>query len=85
MGRTNVSREARFIHCEAMVLTGNEHLTVAQILYRVISSVMAQAPIFSSVRSSSPQRSFCSIVPFERIAPDVSPTLTPSAVTMPGQ
>ena len=48
-------------------------------------SVIAQAPILSSVRMSTAQRFFCSIVPLERIAEAVSPTETPIAVTMPGQ
>src|SRR5213592_1488428 len=37
-------------------------------------SVMAQAPIFSSVSSGSPQRSFWAIVPFDMIAAAVRPT-----------
>ena len=48
-------------------------------------SVIAQAPTLSRVRRSRAQRSFCSVVPFERIAALVRPTLTPIAVTMPGQ
>ena len=48
-------------------------------------SVIAQAPTLSSVSRSRAQRSFCSVVPFERIADAVRPTLTPMAVTMPGQ
>ena len=48
-------------------------------------SVIAQAPILSSVSRSRPQRSFCSSVPLDMMAAAVSPTLTPMAVTMPGQ
>jgi hypothetical protein len=48
-------------------------------------SVMAQAPIFSRVSRSRPQRSFCSSVPLDMMDALVSPTLTPIAVTIPGQ
>ena len=48
-------------------------------------SVIAQAPIFFRVSRSSAQRSFCCVVPFDRMAAAVSPMLTPIAVTMPGQ
>ena len=41
--------------------------------------------IFSMVKSGAAQRSFWRMVPFAMIAPAVSPTLTPIAVTMPGQ
>ena len=47
-------------------------------------SVMAHEPIASRVRSLSPQRSFCAMVPFDMIAVAVSPKLTPMAVTIPG-
>ena len=47
--------------------------------------MIAQAPILSSVSRSSAHRSFWAIVPFDMIAADVSPMLTPIAVTMPGQ
>src|SRR4029079_8108924 len=50
-----------------------------------LGSVMAQAPIFSSVSSSPAQRSFWAIVPLLLIAAEVSPIETPMAVTMPGQ
>src|SRR4051812_37245326 len=50
-----------------------------------LGSGMAQAPIFSSVRSSPTQRSFWAIVPLLLTAADVSPIDTPMAVTMPGQ
>jgi hypothetical protein len=45
---------------------------------------MAHEPIASRVRSLSPQRSFCAMVPFDMIAVAVSPKLTPMAVTIPG-
>ncbi len=48
-------------------------------------SVIAHAPILSSVRRSSAHRSFCSIVPLFMTAAAVRPTLTPIAVTMPGE
>ncbi len=48
-------------------------------------SVIAQAPTLSRVSRSSAQRSFWARVPFFMMAPAVSPTLTPSAVTIPGQ
>ena len=48
-------------------------------------SVMAQAPTFSRVNRSRAHRSFCSVVPLERMALAARPTLTPMAVTMPGQ
>ncbi len=48
-------------------------------------SVIAQAPIFSSVSRSSAQRSFWAMVPLLMIAAEVSPIDTPMAVTMPGQ
>ena len=48
-------------------------------------SVIAHAPIFSNVSRSRAQRSFCAMVPFPMMAAAVSPTLTPIAVTMPGQ
>ena len=48
-------------------------------------SVMAHAPIVSSVRRGSAQRSFWRRVPRDMMAAAVRPTLTPSAVTMPGQ
>ena len=47
--------------------------------------MIAHAPILSSVSRSSAHRSFCAIVPFDMIAAAVSPTDTPSAVTMPGE
>ena len=50
-----------------------------------LGSVIAHAPIFSSVSRSSAHRSFCAIVPFDMIAAAVRPTDTPSAVTMPGE
>src|SRR6188768_141959 len=50
-----------------------------------LGSVIAHAPIFSMVRMSRAQRFFCAVVPFDMIAADVSPTETPSAVTMPGE
>jgi len=50
-----------------------------------LGSVMAQAPIFSSVSSSPAQRSFWAIVPLLLMAAEVSPIETPMAVTMPGQ
>ena len=40
-------------------------------------SVIAHAPILSSVSRSSAHRSFCAIVPFDMIAAAVSPTDTP--------
>ena len=48
-------------------------------------SVMAQAPILSSVIRSRPQRSICAGVPLFMMVPPARPVLTPSAVTMPGQ
>ncbi len=48
-------------------------------------SVIAHAPILSSVSRSSAHRSFCAVVPFDMIAAAVRPTDTPSAVTMPGE
>ena len=48
-------------------------------------SVMAQAPTFSPVRRSSPHRSIWAGVPCFMMVPAASPTLTPIAVTMPGQ
>ena len=48
-------------------------------------SVIAHAPIFSSVSSGRAHRSFWAIVPRLMIAADVSPIDTPIAVTMPGQ
>jgi hypothetical protein len=47
-------------------------------------SVIAQAPIFSIVRSSGTKRSFWATVPRLMMAPAVRPTLTPNAVIMPG-
>src|SRR5262249_39816660 len=52
---------------------------------RVGTRVRLHAPILSSVRRSSAHRSFCSIVPLPMMAAGVSPTLTPIAVTMPGE
>ena len=48
-------------------------------------SVIAHAPILSSVRRSSAHRSFCAVVPRLMIAALVRPIDTPIAVTMPGQ
>ena len=48
-------------------------------------SVMAQAPILSSVSRSRPQRSIWAGVPPFMMVPPARPVLTPSAVTMPGQ
>ena len=48
-------------------------------------SVMAQAPILSSVRRSRPHRSIWAGVPPFMMVPAARPVLTPSAVTMPGQ
>jgi hypothetical protein len=48
-------------------------------------SVMAQAPIVFRVTRSGTHRSRCSNVPRLLIASAVRPTLTPSAVTNPGQ
>ena len=48
-------------------------------------SVIAQAPIFFIVSRSSAQRSFCAMVPFDRMAAAVRPMLTPIAVTRPGE
>ncbi len=48
-------------------------------------SVMAQAPILSSVNRSRPQRSICAGVPCFMMVPPAKPVLTPSAVTIPGQ
>ena len=48
-------------------------------------SVMAQAPILSSVSRSSPQRSIWAGVPLFMMVPPARPVLTPSAVTIPGQ
>jgi hypothetical protein len=50
-----------------------------------LGSVIAHAPTLSSVRRSRAQRSFCSIVPLLMIDAAVSPTLTPIAVTIPGE
>ena len=50
-----------------------------------LGSVIAHAPILSSVSRSSAHRSFCAVVPLDMIAVAVSPTDTPSAVTMPGE
>ena len=50
-----------------------------------LGSVIAHAPILSSVSRSRAQRSFCSIVPLLMIDAAVSPTLTPIAVTIPGE
>src|SRR5215208_5964702 len=50
-----------------------------------LGSVIAHAPILSIVRMSRAQRFFCSIVPFDMIAAEVSPTDTPIAVTIPGE
>ncbi|CAB4853276.1 unannotated protein [freshwater metagenome] len=47
-------------------------------------SVIAQAPIFFIVSRSRAQRTFCAVVPLARMAAEVSPMLTPIAVTMPG-
>ena len=48
--------------------------------------VFIQDPsIFSRVSNDRPQRSFCRKVPLDITAPPASPTLTPMAVTMPGQ
>jgi hypothetical protein len=48
-------------------------------------SVIAHAPILSSVRRSRAHRSFCAVVPRLMIAALVRPIDTPIAVTMPGQ
>ena len=48
-------------------------------------SVIAHAPILSSVSRSSAQRSFWAIVPLLMMAAEVSPMDTPIAVTMPGE
>ena len=48
-------------------------------------SVIAHAPILSSVSRSRAHRSFCAVVPFDMIELAVSPTDTPIAVTMPGE
>src|SRR5665213_3966060 len=48
-------------------------------------SVIAHAPSLSGVGRSRTQRLRCAIVPFELIAADVSPTDTPSDVTIPGE
>jgi hypothetical protein len=48
-------------------------------------SVMAQAPTLSRVSRSRAHRSFWAMVPFDMMAAAVRPTLTPMAVTMPGQ
>jgi hypothetical protein len=48
-------------------------------------SVIAQAPILSMVSRSRAHRSFWAVVPLDMIDEAVSPTLTPMAVTMPGQ
>jgi hypothetical protein len=48
-------------------------------------SVIAHAPIVSSVSRSGTQRSRWAIVPRLSMAAAVRPTLTPSAVTMPGE
>ncbi len=50
-----------------------------------LGSVIAQEPIFSAVSRSSPHRSICAGVPCFMIVPAASPTLTPIAVTIPGQ
>ncbi len=50
-----------------------------------LGSVMAHAPILSSVWRSSAHRSFCAVVPRLMIAALVSPIDTPMAVTIPGQ
>ena len=47
-------------------------------------SVIAQAPILSSVSRSRAQRFFWAIVPLFMIAADVRPIETPIAVTIPG-
>ncbi len=47
-------------------------------------SVMAHAPILSSVSRSSAHRSFWAIVPLLMMAAEVRPIDTPMAVTMPG-
>src|SRR5215203_2476865 len=47
-------------------------------------SVMAQAPILSSVTSGRAQRRFWATVPRLMIAAEVRPIDTPRAVTMPG-
>src|SRR6476620_12733731 len=49
-----------------------------------LGSVMAHAPIFSSVSSSAAHRSFWAIVPLLLMAAEVRPIDTPMAVTMPG-
>ncbi len=48
-------------------------------------SVMAHAPILSSVMRSRPQRSIWAGVPLFMMVPPARPVLTPSAVTIPGQ
>ncbi len=50
-----------------------------------LGSVIAQAPTFSAVSSGSPHRSIWAGVPSFMIVPPARPTLTPMAVTMPGQ
>ena len=50
-----------------------------------LGSVIAHAPIFSSVSKSRAQRSCWARVPLLMMAAAVSPTDTPSAVTMPGE
>ena len=49
-----------------------------------LGSVIAHAPILSSVSRSGTHRSFWAIVPRALIAAEVSPTDTPIAVTIPG-
>ena len=46
---------------------------------------MAQAPTLSMVSRSRPHRSICAGVPCFMMVPAASPTLTPMAVTIPGQ
>ena len=48
-------------------------------------SVMAQAPTLSMVSRSSPHRSIWAGVPRFITVPAARPTLTPMAVTIPGQ
>ena len=48
-------------------------------------SVIAHAPTLSNVRRSSAHRSFCAAVPLLMMAPAARPTLTPMAVTSPGE
>ena len=48
-------------------------------------SVMAHAPILSAVSRSRPHRSIWAGVPSFMTVPAANPTLTPMAVTMPGQ